>query len=215
MDPLQHAPNPAHHEHLLAARRVLELPIEVSRLHWHPFGLYTIPLAKRREDETDGGRIWSRRLHIWHPLATPVGEASPYGVHTHTGTAASHVLVGTLHHHLYDFEPDADGIWQRAALGVPEGRATLRGHLQAPTVAGQTHTLPAHQPHGVSKPPGFAMSLFEQLDEPKNPGHAAEFTTWQRTDVPAEPLLKTGPVPLAAVQREALLVVDAAIATLA
>ncbi len=182
---------------------MLALPIEVSRMHWHPFGVYTIPMPKRRTDEG----TWSRRLHIWHPSGTPVGEASPYGVHTHSGVAQSHVLAGTLHHHLYAFEADEEGIWDRAALGVPEGRATLTGHVWAPTDAGATHTLPANQPHGVSKPPGFAISLFEQLDGPTE----QPFTTWQRTDVPAEELVLKAPAPLAQVLHEATQLLEQAL----
>ncbi len=200
---IRHDPDEAHIAHLQSARRMLALPIEVSRLHWHPFGVYTIPMAKR----LDGDATWSRRLHIWHPSGTPVGEASPYGVHTHSGTARSHVLAGTLFHHVYDFEADPDGAWDRAALGDPEGRATLVAHEQAATGAGVTHTLPANQPHGVSKPPGFAISLFEQLDGPTE----QPFTTWQRNNVPAEPLVLKAPVPLAQVLREATLVLEQAL----
>lgn len=206
MDALLHAPDTAVLAHLLEARRILSFPVEVSRLHWHPFGLYTLPLAKRSQE--DG--TWSRRLHLWHPAATPVGEASPYGVHTHSGTAKSHVLAGALQHHLYEFEEDPVGVWQRAALGVPEGRATLVGHIQAPTLAGMTHTLPANHPHGVTKPPGLAVSLFEQIGEEKS----QPFTTWQRTDVPAEVLVREPPVPVQTVQREALAVLDQAVLAL-
>ncbi len=202
MDPVAHAPNPALHAHRHEAQRVLELPVEVSGLRWHPFGVYTMPLASRTDAE---GRTWSRRLHVWHPEGTPVGEASPYGVHTHSGTARSHVLAGSLHHHLYAFDEDPEGAWQKAALGEPVGRAALRHHIWAPTRAGTTHTLPANQPHGVTKPPGFALSLFEQLDT----NTADVFTTWQRTDVPAEPLVRAAPVAPRQVAHEALQVLEA------
>lgn len=204
MEPLQHAPDDRHLPHLEEARRVLALPIGASGLHWHPFGVYTIPMARRTVD----GRVWSRRLHLWHPEAVPVGEASPYGVHTHSGTARSHVLAGTLQHHLYEFEADGDGVWSKSALGGGgPTRASLLGHLQAPTVAGVTHTLPAHQPHGVSKPPGFAVSLFEQVEGEGGP----PFTTWQRTDVPAEALVLRPPVAVQRVQMEALAVLERAL----
>lgn len=204
MDPLQHAPDEQHLPHLEEARRVLALPAGASGLHWHPFGVYAVPLARRTVD----GCVWSRRLHLWHPEATPVGEASPYGVHTHSGTARSHVLAGTLQHHLYHFEPDGDGAWQRAALGVPEGPAALVAHAEAPTHAGVTHTLPAHQPHGVGKRPAvFAVSLFEQVDEAGGP----PFTTWQRTDVPAEALVTRPPVDVGRVRVEALAVLERAL----
>lgn len=196
MDPVRHDPDLAHDAHGAEALRVLALPLEVNGLHWHPFGVFTVPLAKR----TDADGTWSRRLHVWHPVAKPVGEASAYGVHTHSGTARSHVLVGALHHHLYAFEADPDGAWQRAVLGVPEGRATRVGHVQATTEAGVTHTLPANRPHGVTKPDGFAISLFEQLDGPTE----QPFTTWQRTDVSEEPLVRQAPVPLRQVAFEAL-----------
>jgi hypothetical protein len=189
-------PNTRFGEHLAEAVRVLELPIKASRLHWHPFGVYSIPLAKRTDDEGS----WSRRLHIWHPSATPVGESSPYGVHTHSGPAKSHVLIGSLYHHLYKFSPDDNGIWQRACLGAPEGRATLVDHVWAESTACQTHSFPANHAHGVTKPDGIAVSLFAQLDGPTE----QEFTTWQRTDVPAEELVQKGPIPLTQVQFEAL-----------
>lgn len=189
-------PNPRFHEHVAEAIRVLELPIEVSGLHWHPFGVYSIPLAKRTDEEG----TWSRRLHIWHPSGTPVGEASPYGVHTHSGPARSHVLVGSLFHHLYQFKPDSEGVWERACLGKPEGRAALVDHVWAETLSEQTHSFPANHAHGVTKPPGLAVSLFSQLDGPT----VQEFTTWQRTDVSAEELVKKGPTPLAQVQFDAL-----------
>ena len=207
---LHHTANPAHAGHLAEARRVLALPVEASRLHWHPFGVYAVPLAKRH----DGARSWSRRLHLWHPDAMPVGEASPYGVHTHTGTARSHVVAGTLQHHLYAFAPDGDGAWQQAELGEPRGRARLVAHLEAPTHAGMTHVLPAHQPHGVSRPPGrvaWAVSLFEQLDPLPGEAPATQFTTWQRLDVAAEPLVLQPPVPVRAVAAAALAIVDEAL----
>lgn len=199
-------PNPRFDEHVAEAIRVLELPIEVSGLHYHPFGVYSIPLAKR-SDETGS---WSRRLHLWHPEATPVGEASPYGVHTHSGPARSHVLVGSLYHHLYQFEADEAGVWERACLGEPEGRATLRDHQLAETKAGETHTFPANHAHGVTKPEGWSISLFSQLDGPTT----QEFTTWQRTDVPPQPLRRKGPVELETVRREALLQLSGAHASL-
>lgn len=189
--------------HLEVARKALALPIEASRLHWHPFGVYTLPLGKK-----DG---WSRRLHVWHPSGTPVGEASPYGVHTHSGQARSHVLTGTLHHHLYAFEADAEGIWQRACLGEPEGRATLLAHAWRPTEAGMTHTLPKDTPHGVTKPDGLAVSLFAQEDGPTE----QPFTTWQRMDVPAEELVRQAPAPLETVRREAWSAIEARLHTLA
>ncbi len=181
---------------------MLALPISESGMHWHPFGVYTIPMAKR----TAGDATWSRRLHIWHPEATPVGEASPYGVHTHSGVAQSHVLAGTLFHHLYAFEPDAEGVWHEAPTDGGR-RATLLSHLQAATKAGVTHTLPANQAHGVSKPPGFAISLFEQEDGPT----VQPFTTWQRTDVAAEELVLRPPVPVSQVWREATAVLEQAL----
>lgn len=200
---LQQAPDPDHGVHAAEALKVLRLPVDVSRLRWHPFGVYTVPLAPRSRD----GHMWSRRLHVWHPEAKPVGEASPYGVHTHSGLAISHVLVGTLHHHLYAFGP-GEG-WQRAALGTPEGTEALLEHTMAPTHEGTMHTLPKDQPHGVTKPPGLAISLFEQRDGPTE----QVFTTWQRTDVPAEPLLRRGPVPVANVRNEALLALEDLLAT--
>lgn len=200
MDPVRHDPNPALDAHVAESRRVLGLPIDVNGLHWHPFGVFTVPLAKR----TDAQGTWSRRLHLWHPGAKPVGEASAYGVHTHSGTARSHVLVGALHHHLYAFEADPEGIWKRAALGVPEGQATLVGHVQATTRVGMTHTLPADHPHGVTKPDGWAISLFEQLDGPAR----QPFTTWQRTDVPEESLVRKTPVAMGKVAFEALRMLD-------
>lgn len=199
---LQHVHNPALHEHVAQARRVLELPVEVSGLRWHPFGVYTLPLSKRADDE---GRSWSRRLHVWHPAAEPVGESSAYGVHTHSGEAHSHVLVGALEHHLYDFARDADGIWRTAVVEGDQWRSTLKGHFHAPTRAGTTHILLAQQPHGVTTPHGFAISLFEQLDTPG----PSEFTTWRRTDLPETPLVRTPPVPVGQVQHEALVALDA------
>ena len=190
------APNPRFDEHVAEAIRVLELPLEVNGLHYHPFGVYSVPLAKRTDEEG----AWSRRLHLWHPDAVPVGEASPYGVHTHSGPARSHVLVGSLFHHLYRFEADVGGVWQRARLGEPEGMATLCEHVCATTETGQTHVFPANHAHGVSKPDGWSISLFSQLDGPTTQA----FTTWQRTDVPAEPLLRAPPVPVGVVQAEAL-----------
>jgi hypothetical protein len=147
-----------------------------------------------------------RRLHLWHPDATPVGPASPYGVHTHSGKASSHVLVGALHHHLYAFRPEEDGQWLESSR---DGRrhATLTDHVQGTTAAGMTHTFPAHHPHGVGKPPGFSVSLFEQREE----GRAAPFTTWQRLGVAAEPLLDAGPVDVRTVRREALALVEEAL----
>lgn len=202
MEPLLHARDSAHLEHLEEARRVLALPIEVSGLHWHPFGVFAIPLAKRHAD----GQVWVRRLHIWHPETTPVGETSPYGVHTHSGTAKSHVLTGTLHHHLYDFSADEAGVWLESSK-AGQRRATLQAHIQGPTTAGTTHTLPANHPHGVSKPPGFAISLFEQLEE----GRSQPFTTWQRTDAPAEVLVDRAPVDPQRVLVEARLKIEEAL----
>jgi hypothetical protein len=199
---IAHAPNPAHHEHVVHARRVLELPVDVSALRWHPFGVYTLPLGKRTDD---AGRLWSRRMHVWHPDAIPVGETSAYGVHTHSGEAHSHVLIGALEHHLYEFEKDDSGIWHTAVVDGPEWRSTLRVHMQAPTPAGTTHILSAQQPHGVTTPHGFAISLFEQLDTPG----PSDFTTWRRTDLPETPLVRTPPIPIRHVQREALLALDA------
>ena len=199
---LQHLPNPAVHDHVAQARRVLELPVEVSGLRWHPFGVYTLPLSKRTDAR---GRTWSRRLHVWHPEAEPVGETSAYGVHTHSGEAHSHVLGGTLEHHLYQFREDPAGIWHTAVVDGPSWTSTLQGHLHASTRAGTTHVLPAQQPHGVSTPHGFAISLFEQIDTPG----PSEFTTWRRTDLPETPLVRTPPVPVAQVQQEALLALDA------
>jgi len=198
-----HVPDAARAAHLEEARRVLALPLSANALRWHPFGVYAIPLARRGLD----GQVWSRRLHLWHPDAEPVGERSPYGVHTHTGRARSHVLVGTLHHHLYAFAADEDGAWQRAALGVPEGRAAMLAHVQAPTPAATTHELPADHPHGVTKPPGWAVSLFEQME---SPGGSA-FTTWRRLGgEPEEPDLR-GPVPPGEVLREARALVEQAL----
>jgi hypothetical protein len=193
--------------HLGEACRVLSLPLDVNRLRWHPFGVYTVALGKRTGADGTG---WSRRLHVWHPDAEPVGDASPYGVHTHSGLARSHVLAGTLHHHLYAFSPDPDGIWLRR----PGGGAALErldAHVWAPTRAGTTHTLPADRPHGVSKPPGFAVSLFEQAGD----GAGQPFTTWQRIDVAAESLLHVGPVDAGDVLREARAVVESALAQVA
>lgn len=205
MEPPVQAPDEAHGAHLELARRMLHLPVAASNLHWHPFGVYTIPMAPRTSDD----ETWSRRLHVWHPQAKPVGEASPYGVHTHSGPARSHVVVGTLHHHLYQFQADPEGLWQRACLGTPEGRATLLAHAQAATQAGTTHSLPKDHPHGVTKPPGLAISVFEQLDGPTD----QPFTTWQRTDVPAEELVRRGPVDVETVRREALGAVERRLAT--
>lgn len=197
---LQHVVDRAHHEHVVQARRVLELPLEVSRLGWHPFGVYTMPLAKR----VDQTGAWSRRLHVWHPGAEPVGETSAYGVHTHSGEAHSHVLVGALEHHLYDFDRDDDGAWHTEIVGGPKWTSRLRGHVHAPTQAGTTHILPAQQPHGVTTPHGFAISLFEQRDTVG----PSDFTTWRRTDRPETPLVRAPPVPVAQVQMEALLTLD-------
>lgn len=196
------APNPDHARHVEHARRILELPIEASGLRWHPFGVYTMPLSKRTDPAS--GVTLSRRLHVWHPAAEPVGETSVYGIHTHSGTAHSHVLAGALEHHLYDFAEDPDGIW---ATGIVEGRqwrSALLGHVSAPTRAGATHTLPAQQPHSVSTPHGWAISLFEQVDTPP----PSQFTTWRRTDLPETPLVRTPPVPVRQVQQEALLFLD-------
>lgn len=190
-------PNPRFDEHVAEAIRVLELPMKVSGLHFHPFGVYSVPLAKR----SDAKGTWSRRLHLWHPAAKPVGEASPYGVHTHSGPAKSHVLCGSLYHHLYQFKVDDDGVWQRACLGEPDGRASLQDHVWGETNTGQTHAFPANHAHGVTKPDGWSISLFSQLDGPTT----QEFTTWQRTDVPPEPLVRKGPVHLDQVARDALL----------
>lgn len=198
---LEHVLDTAHVAHLETARKVLSLPIEVSGLHWHPFGIFAIPLAKRR----DGATTYSRRLHIWHPAGRPVGPFSPYGVHTHTGDAQSHVLVGSLQHHLYRFDADPDGIWRECAPGH-ERMATLRAHAEAETPAGMTHRFPAHHAHGVGAN-GFSISLFEQAGGDK----AAPFTTWQRSDGPAEPLVRTPPVAVAQVQQEALLAVEQAL----
>lgn len=200
---IQHAPDALHGEHLAEARRVLALPLQESGLHWHPFGVYVIPMAKRVVD----GVAWSRRLHVWHPLARPVGESSPYGVHTHSGTARSHVVVGALHHHLFEFAPDPDGKWQEATLGDPIGRSRLVGRVQATTSAGMVHTLPPDTPHAVTKPEGLAVSLFEQVGKKE----ARPFTTWQRLDVPAEALLRQGPVPVGQVREEALMALDVAL----
>jgi hypothetical protein len=168
-------------------------------MHWHPFGVYAIPMAKRHAD----GQSWSRRLHLWHPEARPVGIASPYGVHTHSGTAQSHVLLGALHHHLYSFAEDADGAW-RMANPKEQGKARLLEHAWGETIGGQTHVLPANQPHGVTKPPGFAVSLFEQLD-----GEVAQpFTTWQCLEMDPEELEKEGPVSVGEARREAMAMVE-------
>lgn len=191
---LRHDRDAHHVEHLDEAARALRLPLDVNRLRWHPFGVYSLPLGPR----TEGGVTWSRRLHVWHPQARPVGEASPYGVHTHSGTARSHVLVGALHHHLYAFAHD-NGAWRRAELGRPTGPARLVAHVQATTPAGTTHTLPADQPHSVTKAPGLAMSLFEQV----TPGSGHPFTTWQRTDIKPERLDLSGPVDAATALRDA------------
>jgi hypothetical protein len=199
---LHHARDPAYLAHLEEARRVLALPVEASGLHWHPFGVFAIPLARRVVD----GAVWSRRLHLWHPEATPVGETSPYGVHTHSGTATSHVLAGTLHHHLYAFREEEDGNWRQASR-AGETRAVLRDHVEGATDEGMLHTLPGNQAHGVSKPPGFAISLFEQLEE----GRRDPFTTWQRLDAPAEALVTRAPVDLKRVLKEARGLIEEAI----
>ncbi len=200
------APTTGLAEHLQECVRVLGLPLDASGMHWHPFGVYTIPLARRtRENQT-----WSRRLHIWHPSATPVGPASPYGVHTHTGTGVSHVLVGALHHHLYAFEPMPGGTWRKQPDDV---LCTLVAHVQETTVAGETHMFGAHQPHGVSKPPGLAISLFEQLEDP-DVRAVAPFTTWQDESLPEEALVRTPPAPLALVQQDALAALDQAVCRL-
>jgi hypothetical protein len=204
MEPLQQVPDPAHAAHLEAARRVLALPVEASGLHWHPFGVYAAPLARRTDPD---GRVWSRRLHLWHPDARPVGPASPYGVHTHTGDAASHVLVGRLQHHLYRFRDDPDGTWKRAELGEVRGNASLVAHLEGTTPAGTVHRFPAHHPHGVGKCADFAVSLFEQAETAR----ATPFTTWQRLDMEAEPLEKVGPLSVGDALREARQWVDEAL----
>lgn len=204
MEPMVHRRDAAHDAHLEEARRVLTLPLAVSGLRWHPFGLYTAPLARRERD----GSTWSRRLHIWHPDAKPVGEASAYGVHTHTGPAESHVLVGSLRHHLYDFAA-GDGAWDCRPLGADARSARLVAHVSAVTRHGTTHALPAHQPHGVSKDAPFAISLFEQRDDATD--RATPFTTWRRTDVPAEELVRTPPVPVATVLQEARAALDEAL----
>ncbi len=202
MQTVQQAPDHHWAQHLEEARRVLSLPVQASGLRWHPFGVYVAPLARRRIDGHD--RV--RRLHVWHPEAKPVGPASPYGVHTHTETAFSHVIAGALDHHLYGFQTD-QGPWIETPLGGTPRPAALLWHSQATTTAGTTHTLPAHQPHSVSKPPGppgFAISLFEQIDGPKE----APFTTWQRTDTPPEPLVRTPPVDVRIVQAQALAILE-------
>jgi hypothetical protein len=202
VEPVQHQPNGELDAHVGEAARVLALPLDVNNLRWHPFGLYSLPLASRTDA---GGAIWSRRLHVWHPEAKPVGESSPYGVHTHSGTARSHVLVGTLRHHLYEFDADPAGNWQRAALSVPEGNARLTHHIHDHTTAGTTHTLPKDQAHGVTKEPGsFAISLFEQRGGEKE----QDFTTWQRMDLKAEELLRAGPLPVIDIQKLALQAID-------
>jgi hypothetical protein len=200
---VRHDPDPWHQRHLEEAVRVLSLPVAATRMHWHPFGVYAIPLAKR----SDGERTWSRRLHIWHPEA-PSPPPSPYGVHTHSGMARSNVLLGSLHHHLYAFAPDANGPWRVANPGM-EGRARLVAHAWAATQAGTAHTLPADHPHGVTKPPGLAVSLFEQVDN----GGGQPFTTWQRQDVSAQELQKRGPVPVASAQQLALLALQERLVT--
>lgn len=202
MEPLFHAPDPDHRSHLEEAARILALPAEASGFAWHPFGVFGIPLARR----VDGGRTWSRRLHVWHPETTPVGETSQYGVHTHSGTATSHVLVGTLHHHLYAFVADEDGVWLESSRRGSR-HATLRAHVQGPTDAGVLHVLPANHPHGVSKPPGFAISLFEQLEE----GRAEPFTTWRHLEGPQEELVTRAPVDPKRALREARAVVEEAL----
>lgn len=205
MLPLQHARDPHHLDHLEEARRVLALPPDASGFHWHPFGVFAIPLPRR----VHGDRVWVRRLHVWHPETTPVSELSIYGVHTHSGTAKSHVVAGTLTHHLYSFRPDEDGIWRECAKGATR-MASLVAHVEGPTHQGTTHTLPPNHPHGVSKPPGFAVSLFEQV-EPGPGEHGAPFTTWQRTDVPAEALVLRPPVAVQRVREEALAVLERAL----
>jgi hypothetical protein len=200
--PLFHEPNPRLADHLETARKLLVLPIAASGLHWHPFGLFTIPMAKRSLEDMR----WSRRLHLWHPEAIPVGEASPYGVHTHSGDAASHVLVGALEHHLHQFVPDADGAWTEQPTDGGR-RASRTAHVQASTVSGMTHRLPADQPHGVSKNGAWAISLFEQKDA----RGTLPFTTWQRNDVPAEELVRTPPIPLDRARREALMLLERAL----
>lgn len=187
-------------EHLAEARRVLALPVEVSGLRWHPFGVYTLPLAKRQRP--DG--TWSRRLHVWHPAAEPVGETSAYGVHTHSGPARSHVVAGALQHHLYAFDEDLEGMWHTQVVGAESWRSSLRLHLHGATRAGEVHELAAQQPHGVTTPHGWAVSLFEQLDTPG----PSRFTTWRRTDLPETPLVRTPPVPVRDVQRQALAFLD-------
>lgn len=201
MEPPVHHPDRDRLLHLDEARRVLSLPLEANGLHWHPFGVFGIPLAKRYVDD----EVWVRRLHVWHPETNPVGESSLYGVHTHSGTASSHVLVGALTHHLYAFRPDPDGAWLEANTDGKR-HARLTAHVQGDTVAGVTHTFPAHHPHGVSKPPGFAISLFEQREE----GRAQPFTTWQRLDVPEEALVESAPVDPRMVLREARAVMEEA-----
>lgn len=195
-----HAPDSLHVAHLEEARRVLALPLREGGLHWHPFGVFTVPLAKRTVD----GTAFSRRLHVWHPDARPVGEASPYGVHTHTGAARSHVLAGALQHHLYAFRPDGDGTWRRSP---GQELASLEAHAQAATPAGTTHSFPAHQPHGVGTRGAFSISLFEQSVAGRGP----PFTTWQRTDVEPEPLVHDAPVAPRHVLEEARGVVEAAL----
>lgn len=202
MEPLRQAPDPGHLVHLQDACRVLALPRHANGLRWHPFGVYVVPLPRRVVD----GAAWSRRLHVWHPSGTPVGEASPYGVHTHTGTARSHVLAGSLQHHLYDFVADGEGVWQeRSEAGTR--RTRLQAHVRGVTRAGMVHTLPAHQAHSVGKGADFAVSLFEQVEE----GRARPFTTWQRVDVPAEALVRQAPADLDQVLRDARAVVEQAL----
>lgn len=199
LGPVQRAPDARRPEHLAEAVRVLSLPVEVTGLRWHPFGVYTLPLAKRtRPDGT-----WSRRLHVWHPSGEPVGEASPYGVHTHSGPARSHVLLGRLCHHLYAFE-EADGPWRRTLDGQTSP-AALTGHVSAFTATGMTHDLPKDRPHGVTRPGGLAISLFEQRDGPVD----QPFTTWQRTDLAPQGLVRRPPTPVDQVRCEALAALDA------
>ncbi len=181
-------------DHVAEALRVLELPVQASGLHWHPFGVFTIPLAKRQRP--DG--TWSRRLHIWHPAGKPVGPASPYGVHSHTGDAVSHVLVGAVEHHLYSFRDDPDGVW----AVEPDGRrASLMAHASKQTRAGMWHAFPADHAHGVTKEPAeFAVSLFEQVAGTSQ----RPFTTWQRVDGEPEQLVRRAPVDLESVRRQAI-----------
>lgn len=191
---LVHRPDHRYLLNLEEASRVLALPLAANRLEWHPFGTYAVPLARR----VDGSGSWVRRLHLWHPETTPVGETSIYGVHTHSGMASSHVLVGTLEHHLYAFEADEAGPWRERSRECDRS-TRLTAHLKGPTTSGMTHSFPAHQAHGVSKPPGFAISLFEQREEPRT----RPFTTWQRLDGPEESLIEAAPIDPKRVLKEA------------